>query len=202
MILELRSRWHAYTTRRSPWGPPWWLYGVAFGAANLVRHVVIAMTPAEIPEAIRIASWLATALVVIIVINGVAVALHRRGDGDRHGPTHPLTPTWPLRRRAQRRPEARSPAQPDQATVPTPTRGGAMMEPEPPEQDMTPPRWAPWWTYLVIILGANSVRRALVGDAGSPTLGVVVALAIAATLFTIITVVYRAMVRHDGTSVT
>ena len=52
---------------------------MAFGAANLVRQVVIIVTTAEIPQAIRVASWVATALVVIIVINSVAVAL-RRGD--------------------------------------------------------------------------------------------------------------------------
>jgi hypothetical protein len=48
---------------------------VAFVAANLVRQVVIMVTTAEIPQAVRVASWVATALVVIIVINSVAVAL-------------------------------------------------------------------------------------------------------------------------------
>ena len=80
MTSQLRQLLHAYTSRRSPWGPPWWIYGVAFGAANLVRQVVIIVTTAEIPQAIRVASWVATALVVIIVINSVAVALQRRGD--------------------------------------------------------------------------------------------------------------------------
>jgi hypothetical protein len=75
MTSRLRQLLHAYTSRRSPWGPPWWIYGVAFVAANLVRQVVIMVTTAEIPQAVRVASWVATALVVIIVINSVAVAL-------------------------------------------------------------------------------------------------------------------------------
>ena len=77
MTSQFRQLLHAYTSRRSPWGPPWWIYGVAFGAANLVRQIVLIVTTAEIPQAFRVASWAATALVVIIVINSVAVALQR-----------------------------------------------------------------------------------------------------------------------------
>ena len=73
------------------------------------------------------------------------------------------------------------------------------MQPERPERQLMPPRWAPWWIYLVIILGANYVRRAVVGDGGPPAVGVVVALAIAVALFTIITLAYRANVRRDRT---
>ena len=67
-------------SRRSPWGPPWWIYGVAFSAANLVRQGVIIVTAAEIPQALRVASWVATALIAVVVVNTVAVALRRRGD--------------------------------------------------------------------------------------------------------------------------
>jgi hypothetical protein len=51
---------------------------VAFGVANLARQVVIILTPAEIPQTVRVASWVATALVVFAVINGVALVLRRR----------------------------------------------------------------------------------------------------------------------------
>jgi len=98
MNTKFRQLLHTYAQRRSPWGPPWWIYGVAFGAANLLRQVVIIVSPADIPQPIRVASWIVTALLVIVVINGVAVAL--RGRGDHTGPGHAqtLTPLWPLRR--------------------------------------------------------------------------------------------------------
>ena len=55
-------------------------------------------------------------------------------------------------------------------------------------------RWAPWWVYLVVIIGANYVRRAAFPDAGTPALRVVVALVGSAVLFAAITVVYRVAV--------
>jgi hypothetical protein len=76
-----------YVSRRSPWGPPWWIYGVTYGAANLVRQVVIIAIPAEVSTPVRIASWVVTALLVIGVIN-TAAAILRRGTR-RHDPrTH------------------------------------------------------------------------------------------------------------------
>ena len=75
----------AYLSRRSPWGPPWWIYGVAFGAANLVRQALIIASPVEISAPARVASWAATALLVIAVVNMTAVVLRRlpaRRDGD------------------------------------------------------------------------------------------------------------------------
>jgi hypothetical protein len=80
MTRELRQLLRLYLGRRSPWGPPWWVYGVAFGTANLIRQVVIIVTPVEIPQSIRVVSWVATALVVVVIINGVAVMLGRRGN--------------------------------------------------------------------------------------------------------------------------
>ena len=78
MTAQLRQLLHAYASRRSPWGPPWWIYGVAFAAANLVRQVLIGVTTAEMPQAFRVASWVATALLVITLVNSVAVVLRRR----------------------------------------------------------------------------------------------------------------------------
>ena len=67
------------------------------------------------------------------------------------------------------------------------------------EQATTSTKWAPWWIYLVIIVGANYLRRAVIADGGAPAVRVVVALALSATLFIVITVVYRANARRDGT---
>ena len=181
---------------------------MAFGAANLVRQVVIIVTTAEIPQAIRVASWVATALVVIIVINSVAVALRRRGDAAPLGQAQTLAPIWPLRRRDERGQEPDgSPANPDQTdnptqptahSIPGPSREETVMNQQLQEQATTSTKWAPWWIYLVIIVGANYLRRAVVADGGAPAVRVVVALAISAALFIVITVVYRANVRRDG----
>ncbi len=67
------------------------------------------------------------------------------------------------------------------------------------EQATTPTKWAPWWIYLVIIVGVNYLRRAVVADGGAPAVRIVVAFAFSATLFIVITVVYRANMRRGGT---
>ena len=209
MSPRLRQLLNAYTSRRSPWGPPWWIYGVAFGAANLIRQAVITVTTAEIPQGIRVASWMATALVVITVINSVAVALQRRGEGAPLGRTRTLDPIWALRRRDEhgQKPDG-SPANPDQTDNPTqpmahpipgPSREETVMNQQMQEQATTSIKWAPWWIYLVIIVGANYLRRAVVADGGAPAVRTIVALALSATLFIVITIVYRANVRRDGT---
>jgi hypothetical protein len=209
MAPQLRQLLHAYASRRSPWGPPWWIYGVAFGVANLVRQALIIVTSAEIPQGIRVASWMATALVVITVNNSLAVVLQRRGDGAPSGQPQTLDPIWPLRRRDEhgQKPDG-SPANPDQTdnptqpiahSVPGPSREETVMNQQLQKQAMTSTRWAPWWIYFVIIVGANSLRRAVVADGGAPAVRAVVALAFSATLFIVLTVVYRANVRRDGT---
>ena len=180
---------------------------MAFAAANLVRQAVIIVTTAEIPQAMRVASWVATALVVIIAINSIAVAL-RRGDAAPLGKASTLAPIWPLRRRDERGHESDgSPPNPDRTDNPTqpigrsttgPSKEKTVMNQQLHEQPTTSAKWAPWWVYLAVIVGANYLRRAVVADGSVPAVRVVVALATSAALFTIITVVYRANVRHDG----
>ena len=58
--------------------------------------------------------------------------------------------------------------------------------------------WAPWWAYLVVIVGANYLRRAVLPDGSTPALRVVVALAFSAALFITITAIYRATIGRDG----
>jgi hypothetical protein len=62
----------------------------------------------------------------------------------------------------------------------------------------TSAKWAPWWIYVVIIVGANYLRRAVAVDGGGPAMRVIIALAVSAVLFVAITVVYRAIVRRGG----
>ena len=68
------------------------------------------------------------------------------------------------------------------------------------EQPTTSTRWAPWWVYVVVVVGANYLRRALVPDGSTPALRVVVALVFSAAIFVAVTVIYRAAVRpgHKG----
>jgi hypothetical protein len=187
MTSQLRQLLHTYTSRRSPWGPPLWIYGVAFGALNAVRHAVLIVSGAQIPQAARVASWVATALVVILAINTVAVALQRRGVATAPGQSPALAPMWPLRRGTERRHE---PSRPH-------STGAAGMKHQPPAHVARSTRWAPWWLYLVIIVGANYLRRAIVADGDIPAVSVVIALAQSAMLFVIITVVHRAHARSE-----
>lgn len=55
-----------------------------------------------------------------------------------------------------------------------------------------PGRWAPWWLYLLVLLGANYLRAALlpVGTVPEPVV-VVIALAQATVLFVVITALWR-----------
>jgi hypothetical protein len=72
-----RELLNAYISRRSPWGPPWWVYGVTFGAANLIRQAAIMLSPADIPNPVRVASWVATVLLTLGLVNGVALVVRR-----------------------------------------------------------------------------------------------------------------------------
>jgi hypothetical protein len=78
-----RQLFQAYISRRSPWGPPWWVYGVTFGVANLIRQVAIMLSPGEISNAARVASWVGTVLLTLGLVNAVAFAL-RHLAGRRH----------------------------------------------------------------------------------------------------------------------
>jgi hypothetical protein len=52
--------------------------------------------------------------------------------------------------------------------------------------------WAPWWIYLIVLLGANYTRQLVIPFGAIPEWAVVlVVLAGSALLFGIITVAYR-----------
>lgn len=60
-------------------------------------------------------------------------------------------------------------------------------------------KWAPWWVYLIVLLGANYVRSYFL-PGGSMPLPLTAALAIgqAGLLFVIVTAIWRAT--HRGSS--
>jgi hypothetical protein len=88
MTAQLRQLLNTYLSRRSPWGPLWWIYGVAFAAANFIRQAVFIVIADDTPQALRAASWVGTALLVIVIVNTVAFVLRRlgrRNHGDQLG---------------------------------------------------------------------------------------------------------------------
>lgn len=61
-------------------------------------------------------------------------------------------------------------------------------------------RWAPWWLYVVLIVAGNWARQAVLPPDTVPTWGnATLALATAATLFVLITVLHRVLRRPSGT---
>lgn len=72
-----------------------------------------------------------------------------------------------------------------------------MPESEHTEPTRTSSMWAPWWLYLIVLLGANYARSYFL-PGGSMPLPVTAAIAIgqAAVLFLIVTAVWRAT--HRG----
>lgn len=187
MRSQLRQLLRAYADRRSPWGPPWWIYGVAFGTVNLVRQAAIILSGADVPQSVRVASYVATALAVIVATNGVAVAMRRLGSATE-GQQRELAPMWPLRRPDGRRDvPAASPGEGDHRA----------MNQHRHEQAATSSTWAPWWVYVSVIVGGNYLRRTTTPDASTPAARLAVALAVSVALFVVITIVYRASVRRD-----
>lgn len=58
-------------------------------------------------------------------------------------------------------------------------------------------RWAPWWLYVVVIVGANYARQMIIPFGTVPEWAdVVLALALAAALFVAITAAYRRATRR------
>ncbi|WP_433796360.1 hypothetical protein [Actinoplanes sp. CA-252034] len=51
-------------------------------------------------------------------------------------------------------------------------------------------RWAPWWVYVVIIVGANYAKQYLIQD-WPVIVNAAITIVLAGTLFLIITAVYR-----------
>jgi len=76
MSSIIRRTARTYLDRRTPWGPPWWVYAVALGAANLVRQAVLWRTDAG--SAVGLAAFVVMVLVVFGAVTGTATLLGRR----------------------------------------------------------------------------------------------------------------------------
>ena len=83
MSSIIRRMARAYLDRRTPWGPPWWVYAIALGAANLVRQAVLWRTDAS--SAAGLAAFVVMVPVVFGAVTGAAVLLGRRDLGRRAG---------------------------------------------------------------------------------------------------------------------
>ncbi len=201
-----RELLHAYVSRRSPWGPPWWIYAAAFGVANVARHVLVIVDPAAVPQPVRVGMFAASALVVIAVVNTVAVVLQRRGGTARRGAAGALAPVWPLRRAVVLDKPDAALAHPDRGTTPTtpgthstPPTTATAMRTDGRTPSTTSEKWAPWWVYLGVIIGTNALRQFVLPDFGTPATRVVTAVAVAVVLVVAITIVHRTTVRNDDT---
>jgi hypothetical protein len=56
-------------------------------------------------------------------------------------------------------------------------------------------RWAPWWVYVVVIVGANVAKQQLIGGRVSDVANVAITLAVAGVLVALITALYRRLQR-------
>jgi hypothetical protein len=56
-------------------------------------------------------------------------------------------------------------------------------------------RWAPWWVYIVMIVGANVAKQQLIGGRVSDIANVAITLAMVGALVALITAAYRALQR-------
>ena len=77
MTRSVRQLSRDYVSRRSPWGPPWWIYGAAYGVLNLIRQAVIGLAAPDMSTAVRVTSWAATALIAIGGVTTVDVVRRR-----------------------------------------------------------------------------------------------------------------------------
>ena len=79
MRTTIRRTARAYVDRRTPWGPPWWVYALALGIANLTRQAIVWRTdPAPVVG-------LAAFVVMLVVVVGGVTGVHRLVHGPPPG---------------------------------------------------------------------------------------------------------------------
>lgn len=54
-------------------------------------------------------------------------------------------------------------------------------------------RWAPWWVYVVLIVGSNLIKQYFIGGKVSDVANVAITVAMVGVLIVVITAVYRSM---------
>ncbi|WP_067501283.1 hypothetical protein [Actinoplanes sp. TFC3] len=57
-------------------------------------------------------------------------------------------------------------------------------------------KWAPWWVYLIVILGCNYVKQYLVRDL-PVAVNALITVVLAGALFLVITAIYRGLKGAD-----
>ena len=54
-------------------------------------------------------------------------------------------------------------------------------------------RWAPWWVYVVLIVGCNLIKQYFIGGKVSDVANFAITVAMVGALIFVITAVYRSM---------
>jgi hypothetical protein len=96
MPTRLRTVVQAYADRQTPWGPPWWTYAVAIGAANLIRQLVMRGDVSTVAQ-------VATFVGMVVTVATVVTVVHSRVHG-RRAPDQLLFSARPRRRPPRRAP--------------------------------------------------------------------------------------------------
>ncbi len=167
-----------YLNRRLPWGTPWWPYAVALGVANVIRQLVK-------PDDLSTAADATIFVLMVVAVVAVVTFGHRA--------------LWPQPKVPQDGDEVSG----DLQDPPDDVSSGAPVEQHAPRWAETDPerprsavarsdRWAPWWWYVVTILGVNYLRQAVMPVGTVPEWAVVlIVVAMAAVLFVAVTWIYR-----------
>ena len=168
----------SYLGRRLPWGTPWWPYAVVLAAANFVRQLI---QPNDISTSMELAIFVLMVGTVIGVVTLVHKVLWR---SPRQASSH-LHRTTGIRQE-----EPRSSQQQPMTPERPMTSGGSGPGRQLRQKSGT--KWAPWWWYVIPILGVNYVRQGLMPVGTVPEWAVVlIVLAISTVLFVAITFAHR-----------
>jgi len=172
----------SYLGRRLPWGTPWWPYAFVLAVANFARQLI---QPDDISTSMELAIFVLMVGTVIGVVTLVHKVLWR---SPRQASSH-LHRTTEIRQE-----EPGSSQQQRQVSSVTPERPMASGGPNTDQQlrQKSGSKWAPWWWYVIPILGVNYVRQGVMPVGTVPEWAVVlIVLAISSVLFVGITYVYR-----------
>ena len=171
----------SYLGRRLPWGTPWWPYAVVLAVANFARQLIQ-------PDDISTSMELAIFVLMVGTVIGVVTLVHKvLWPSPRQASSH-------IHRTTEIRQEEPGSSQQRQVSSVKPERpmasGGSNTDQQ--LRQKSGSKWAPWWWYVIPILGVNYVRQGLMPVGTVPEWAVVlIVLAISTVLFVAITYAYR-----------
>jgi hypothetical protein len=167
-----------YLNRRLPWGTPWWPYAVALGVANVTRQLV---KPDDLSTAADATMFVLMVVAVVAVVTFGHLVLWPQPKDSQDGDEVSLDLQDPPENVLSRAP------------VELHTPRSAETDPQRPRPAVArSDRWAPWWWYVVTILGVNYLRQAVMPVGTVPEWAVVlIVVAMVAALFVAVTWVYR-----------